>query len=454
MKTLIIGGAGLTGLSAAWFYRQKFPDHRIILTDPDSQPGGNLRSEWRGDFLFEYGPRGVLKNAHAFFHLLHSSGAWDKLKPGRKTASIRFLWYKGRMHQLGGNPLAMLTNPELLKLIPSLFRESSVPSGTSEDESIYDFFSRRIGQAATDFLVDGFITGVWAGDSRQLSIRSAFPTIWAAEKAAGSIRKGLKATRDQRKADQLKQLADFPHPDPGPSRFFSLQDGIQSIASHLITAARLQFHPNSTISEITPAGPQSEVTLADGTVLMADQVVLTGKASSTATIVEHLNPTLAGLLRSVTYAPVTVVNLGYPFIRKAASGFGFLIPSAEKSTILGIIYNSGTFERVAPAGGACFTVMFGGAHHPTIGQRSDADLISMARDAMAGYLGVQDTPTELGIRRWESAIPQYRVGHEQLIARIRQEASGLNGIHLLGNWSGGIGVNDCVASSARWARSL
>src|SRR5262249_51569291 len=59
-----------------------------------------------------------------------------------------------------------------------------------EEESVYSFFARRLGAQLASRLVAPFISGIYAGDSRSLSIQAAFPGLAALERDHGSIIKG------------------------------------------------------------------------------------------------------------------------------------------------------------------------------------------------------------------------------------------------------------------------
>jgi protoporphyrinogen/coproporphyrinogen III oxidase len=48
--------------------------------------------------------------------------------------------------------------------------------------------------------------------------------------------------------------------------------------------------------------------------------------------------------------------------------------------------------------------------------------------------------------RWPCAIPQYNAGHAQRIATIERLEARYAGLHLLGNYRGGVAVPQCWAN--------
>jgi oxygen-dependent protoporphyrinogen oxidase len=58
--------------------------------------------------------------------------------------------------------------------------------------------------------------------------------------------------------------------------------------------------------------------------------------------------------------------------------------------------------------------------------------------------GARPEPALFEVTRWPRAIPQYWVGHKDRLARIDAALAPHAGLHLLGNWRGGIAMDACV----------
>ena len=65
---IVIIGAGVTGLTAAYWIEREF-DARVTLVDP-SGPGGKLRTERSGEFTFELGPDSIFARRKAAMTVL------------------------------------------------------------------------------------------------------------------------------------------------------------------------------------------------------------------------------------------------------------------------------------------------------------------------------------------------------------------------------------------------
>jgi oxygen-dependent protoporphyrinogen oxidase len=58
------------------------------------------------------------------------------------------------------------------------------------------------------------------------------------------------------------------------------------------------------------------------------------------------------------------------------------------------------------------------------------------------------------VRRWGGSLPQYRVGHRDLVERLRTELAGVPGLAVCGAALDGLGIAACVASAERAATEV
>jgi oxygen-dependent protoporphyrinogen oxidase len=69
-------------------------------------------------------------------------------------------------------------------------------------------------------------------------------------------------------------------------------------------------------------------------------------------------------------------------------------------------------------------------------------------------MGLNRKPDLVRLKRWRRAMPQYNLGHAELVKRIETQARSLPGIALAGAAYGGIGIPDCIRSGRQAARDL
>jgi oxygen-dependent protoporphyrinogen oxidase len=193
MPDVIIIGAGISGLSCAWELKKLGID--AVVLEAGSRAGGVIRTEKINGYQIEAGPNSFQAAAPAL-QLVDEAGLWDDLIPPAPNAP-RFVYWKGKLRKFPFGPLT-------ISGIARVLREPFVASESSVDESVRDFFVRRVGRQAHDRLVAPALTGIYAGDTANLSMAAVFPKILAMEREHGSLTRAfLKSLRSRRKPGEL-----------------------------------------------------------------------------------------------------------------------------------------------------------------------------------------------------------------------------------------------------------
>jgi len=88
----------------------------------------------------------------------------------------------------------------------------------------------------------------------------------------------------------------------------------------------------------------------------------------------------------------------------------------------------------------------GGSLQAELMALGDAELAACARDEFRSLLGVASEPIMTYVERWPNSMPQYRVGHLDLIDEIEAMGRRLESIELAGAAFRGVGIPDCIRS--------
>ena len=75
---------------------------------------------------------------------------------------------------------------------------------------------------------------------------------------------------------------------------------------------------------------------------------------------------------------------------------------------------------------------------------SDAELKPLVLGELTRLLRIRGEPCYCNIARWPGTMPQYHVGHKDLVARIENRVAALPNLALAGNAYHGVGVPDCI----------
>ena len=155
--------------------------------------GGWIQTSNEGGHILEGGPRGFRPQAAGMetLCLAQQLGLENELVAADNKAKFRYLYTGGKLQRLPSSLREAYSNP-LTKWLPGvLLQEMRTPRGGGEDESIDSFVTRRFGRRVMDELVDPLINGVFAGDPKQLSVRSCFYNLYKLEQEHGSVVRGL-----------------------------------------------------------------------------------------------------------------------------------------------------------------------------------------------------------------------------------------------------------------------
>jgi len=441
MKIAVVGG-GISGLSAAYRLRRAGID--AVVLESESTAGGKIRSERREGFLVEHGPNGFLDSRLSVVRLARDVGLGGRILPASEVAKDRFLFVDGRLKPVPASPPAFLSSDILsirgrLRVLMEYFVRARSEGG---DESIFDFARRRIGLEAAERLVDAMVTGIFAGDSRALSLPAAFPKMARLEREFGGLFKGLRALRRENSGGPS-----------GPSgRLSSFKGGLQDLVVGCVESMESDAVQTgrSVESVVQAEGGRWRVNAQGGDPLLVDGVVFATPTPVTARLVSPFSRGAAAPLEDIEYAPAAVVALGFPedALSRPLDGFGFLVPSMEKRDILGVLWSSTLFAERAPDGQVLLRTIVGGAHRPELIELDDEALISTVSAELSAAFGCDLTqPSFQRIVRWPQGIPQYTMGHLDRVQRAKAALAEHRGLFVLGNGVAGVSLADCATAA-------
>jgi oxygen-dependent protoporphyrinogen oxidase len=185
--------------------------------------------------------------------------------------------------------------------------------------------------------------------------------------------------------------------------------------------------------------------------IAARAVVVATQPHVAAGLLEAADPAAAEAAAAIGAPPLAVVFLGYPRRRVAhpLDGLGYLAPSSEGRDLTGALFCSTMYPGRAPEGHVALAGYVGGARAPDLARLAPADLIAMARREFGDLLGARGEPTIARVRQWPRGLPQYRLGHGDLVATFDTIAERCPGLYVTGNYLTGVSVGNCVAEASK-----
>lgn len=448
---VVVLGAGLTGLCVAHGLRRR--RREVLVLEASARAGGVIHSRRRDGFLAEDSANSLLIKAREVEDLIAELGLDDRMVEADPVANKRYLVRRGRVVPLPLSPLQGITTPlystrAKLRLLrePFVRRAPATP-----DESVASFVTRRLGREFLDYGIAALVSGIYAGDPARLSLRHAFPRVWQLEQRYGSLIGGALRLKSERRRSGTPAYK---------SRIVSFRDGLDTLTGTLASGLGEQLRLDAQLRELGPAAQAWRLRWSDSA---GEREVLARAVVSTVPMPRLPElPWPAELLaacRSLpqpVHPPVTTLCLGYrrEQVAHPLDGFGLLAPLVERRRVLGVIFSSTLFPSRAPEGHVLLIVFMGGATRPELAAADEGTALGIAQAELADLLGVRGTPAFVSHRHWPRAIPQYDVGHGELLTALDALELRWPGLHFAGNFRGGPGVNDCIVSGLALANRL
>ena len=435
---IVIAGAGITGLAAAYELTRRRVPFRLFEASP--RTGGLLVTERAGGFTIDGGADAMLAQKPAALDLCAEIGLGPRLMETRppRTAYV-----------LNGRRLYALPAGSILGLpttLPSLATydllspaarlrvalEPLMPRRARADESVGSFFRRRFGAAARDLIAAPLLGGIHAGDIETLSIVSLFPRLAEAEHASGKVLHTLKRTRRASAGGAFK----------------APQDGM----GELVAALERQLPPgalqhDTPVTALGRRGAGWQVSVPGGAVA-ADAVILAVPAHTAARLLRPLDAPAAAICASVPYVSTVTVAAAFrrDHVQHPLAGSGFVVaPRRRTGRLTACTWVSSKWAHRAPPGHVLLRMFFGGAHDPDAVDLPDDELVAQALREVTPVLGVTAAPLLTRVYRWPRAGAQHIVGHGARMAELVERLHAHAGLLVAGSGFRAVGVPDCVA---------
>jgi oxygen-dependent protoporphyrinogen oxidase len=443
-KRIAIIGGGISGLTAAW--RLHTNGHRVRLFETSERFGGAVRSERIDDWLVEAGPNSLHLNSPEVAAVLGELGLEPKTLVASPVAQNRYIVRGGRLRTVPLSSPDLITSrlfstSAKLRILAELLTR---PRRRTDDLSLAAFVREHFGQEFVDYLLNPFISGIYAGDPEKLSASHAIPQLGELEHTYGSLLRGYVTLARERRA----------RGEPS-SRLISFTEGLQTLTDALALAL-----PSRTVErrvKLDPLlpGPPWEITWQrDGGAQTeeADAVILALPSAALAELRVAGQQPLAALA-GIEHPPVASLFLGFrrEDITHPLDGFGLLAPARERRRLLGTIFSSALFPERAPAGHVALTVMAGGARQPELARLAPDTLLATVMPDLCELLGVRNPPVFTHHTFWPRAIPQYNLGYGRFLAAMADTEKNYPGLFIGGHVRDGVALGACITSGLRLA---
>jgi len=439
---VVVVGAGITGLAAAHRLAAAAPGADMTVLEAEQRIGGKIRTEQFAGRALDVGAEALLARVPDAIGLCRELGLGEDLiapvsdRPYVWTDRLRPLPPRLMAGAPGGAAALLrsgilspagLARASLDLVLPSRAPVHDVPIGR--------IVRNRLGSQAYQRLVDPLLGGIHAGSCDELSAAATAPQLGAALGRGRGLVRGL------------RELVPAPAPGAPPPVFLTLRGGLGGLVGEL--RSRLgdaELRTGATVRALhrRPAGGWT-VTLDDGEELDAGVVMLAVPAHVAARLLAAELPGAACELSAISYASVATIALSYRpgSVPGPLQGSGFLVSREQRRTITACTWSSSKWAQLAGES-VLLKCSVGHSRDRSALDLEDEALVDAVRADLATSMGLRAEPLEQRVFRFESALPQYAVGHRDRVSRIEHALRGAPGLILCGAAYRGVGVASCI----------
>ncbi len=450
-KKIVIIGAGLTGLTLAFYLKKQ--EKEVLIIEKSAKPGGVIQTVKDDEFVYEKGPNtGVLGNPEVA-ELFEDLEGLCTLEPADPSAKRRLIWKNGKWRAIPSGLFSAVTTPlfsfgDKFRILGEPFRKK----GTNPDENLADFVKRRLGVSFLNYAVDPFISGVYAGDANYLVPRFALPKLYALEQDYGSFIKGsMQKTKERKNNARLQKTT---------REVFSAKGGLKNLIAALtekVGNENILLNAKNTVVSKTDNGFEINTEIGGETrTIQTEKVITTAGGYELGTLLPFLSVEEKAPFEELKYASVVQAIVGYRNWKGInLKAFGGLVPTIEQRNILGALFTSSFFTGRAPKKGALISVFLGGTKRPDIFEMEDEEIEDIISREFRQMMGVPIfRPDLFEIFRYKYAIPQYELSSGKRFETISLIQQKYPGLVLAGNIRDGISMADRIKQARTIAEEL
>lgn len=399
---LVILGAGLAGISIAYFLQKKGQYDEIILLEKESVPGGLCRSIKKGPYLYDIGPHILFSKDKEMLELMQNvldDGKNDLVRSNQ-------ILYKGRRVQYPfENDLSKLPKEDLSYCINAFLHN---PYEAYEAANMIQFFLKTFGEGITNTYLRPYNEKIWKYDPAFMDTsmvgRIPKPTKEEIQRsAAGETVPGY-----------LHQLY-FSYPKKG---------GIQAVPDGFLRrldTSICRIYTNAQAVSIRKNSNGFTVETKTGDVYQADQLISTIPVPELAQAYEHAGTQVRQTAGKLRYNSIYICFVRLPY-DLCGPNFAFMVPDKDiifhrvsKMDFLGEAYHHGKEE-------ADYMVEITYRRHGQIDALSQEELQEKVADGLRriGFAKAVADVEFIDITKYEYAYVVYDLGHAANMKAIRE----------------------------------
>ena len=457
MKTVLVIGGGVTGLSAMYelnkWKKEKDQDIRLVLAESAEQLGGKIRTVREGGFVIEAGADSIVARKANAMNFIQELGLEEAVV--YNAAGRSYIYSDGELKLIPADSVfGIPASVESLAKSALVSAEGKVEAlkdfytkndGFTKNDSIGDFLEHFFGKELVEKQIAPVLSGVYSGNLSDLTIASTLPQVFDYKEKYGSIIKGFE---ENKKVFQIG----------GGKKFLSFKKGLDAmIDAYEEKLDETEILKNTKAVKIKKSDRRYIVDFSNGESLEADHVVLSIPHNAAAALFDHEELKAEfGLLKN---SSLISIYLAYdiPDSELPEDGTGFITANMEELTCNACTWTSRKWKHTSESGNLLVRLFYKSSHpaFASLKEMNEDDLLQTALADIEKSLGITSVPAASEVTKWTEKMPNYLISHPQTVEAIESRLiREYPGIWLAGCSYYGVGIPDCIENGAETAGKI
>jgi oxygen-dependent protoporphyrinogen oxidase len=431
-RRVIVVGAGIAGLTAAYTLQKR--GFHIDVLEREATPGGRMRSERHGDFVVDRGAQFIASSYRNMRSLVDELGLKSSVRPLKigRSATLRngrFVTsnYNGLRAILAARDLSWASKLRLPRILLELRRHASLldfyaieRAAPLDDQSAFDWVSRRFGQEVLDYLIEPAFASTFTVLPERLSRAFVLATI------------------------HYMFTTGF--------RLYAFEGGNGLLTQTL--ASKLRVRTDAPVASVVQTPDGVKVRLESGETVEADAALIATPGKHIARLCADLTDEERRFFDGVQYARSIIAFVMTSTLDADPGFYGAGIGRREGVRLYGMALENPKAGAV-PAGKTMFNCAFAEDYAAELWDRSDDEIVAALHGELAKLpLRGLDRVEGHAIHRWQELVPQFYPGYIRSLAAFNSRSQRSKRLFFAGDYLVGPYTEAALTSGLRAAEEM
>ena len=457
MKTVVVIGGGITGLSTMYYVqkevKEKSLDVRLILIEAEKTFGGKIHTVYDEGFIIEAGADSIVVRKENIMSFIKEINLEEQVEYNATGKSFLHTDKGLKLipeDSMFGIPrsLESLAKTELISAegkVEALKDFYTKNETFTKDDSVGSFLESFLGKELVENQIAPVLSGVYSGDAYDLTIASTLPFLIDYKNKYGSIIGGLEANKGKSKRSTVK--------------FLSFKSGLSAIIDRLeeLLVDSVEMVKGVQAEKIEKRTDRYKITLANGENIEADFLVLTTPDSVSKQLLNDAE--LNKEFDQFKNKSLISIYLGFdiPDSELPKDGTGFIVTKSSNLTCGACTWTSRKWMHTSDNNRLLVRLFYkdSSPQYERLSNMTEAELAEVALADIKMSLGLTGKPVTSEVTKWHEKMPHYHMAHHQIVQslKVKMEKNFPN-IILAGASYYGSGIPDCIANGEHTAQVI